>query len=862
MNISALLAFRSLKKNKVRTLTTSLGIVLSIVLITTIIILVFSLMSSLIATTEATYGSWHVSVMNATDDQIDTIKENVKINRMAFLNDDGYSTIETTVNEKKPYIQINSATSSFFEMLPITLLDGSFPTNNREIIIPAHLAMDYKEYGIGNKITLTIGKRYSNNEEQLTQNSGYLGIENEGIANFFETNDYLIVGICEQLAFLEHDMSPGYSIIRFSEQIISANKLTYFKLEAPKNGISQIEKYVSEENIVYNNDLLSVLGAKEGENIANTMLVLVIALVIIVELASFILIHNSFMIVSNEKVKQYGLLFSVGATRKQIIYTLLFEAIYYCLILVPIGILCGIGFVLLSLKSIGSLIAQTSYLNIIFTLNINIIPLLIIALISVFLIITSSLLPAIKSTRQPIISTIRENKEINIKFRKKNRENNYKGNIERELSIKNFFRHRKRFYYLIFSLMFSTVLFVSAGSYCSYANSWLKESMDVVEYDIECHASNENIYYSISEIYNPLSTLGGVDESGWFSTMYAGIIELNSNIFSEDAFVYLKERGINTVEMQYVFVSDDKFETLIKNTKRDKNDYLDKSNLKVLVTANLSTYRMSNDSVITENIDFFKYKNFASTLFYMNNDNRGNYYSSPDQNYKDNSRPILLNFDMIEKDDLIFELSSFKDADGIFSIIPISMLDSYTEEPPEFLQMFFKANDHKGVFALMEKFITEKNLDVYLADITSGYEVQENTIGLIDIFSKIFILIISIITLLNAFNTTLANLMIRRREFAIMKSVGMSNKSLINMLSFESCLVGGVSLGGGLVFSAIISYILKMSFSSGKLKFFLPLNHILIAVAGIILILLTTLIYAAIKMSSDNIIESIRSETN
>ena len=58
---------------------------------------------------------------------------------------------------------------------------------------------------------------------------------------------------------------------------------------------------------------------------------------------SILLIYNAFSISVSERTKQFGLLSSIGATKRQLLRSVLFEALFLSVIGIPLGILAGIA---------------------------------------------------------------------------------------------------------------------------------------------------------------------------------------------------------------------------------------------------------------------------------------------------------------------------------------------------------------------------------------------------------------------------------------------------------------------------------------------------------------------------------------
>ncbi|MDR3186524.1 MAG: FtsX-like permease family protein [Christensenellaceae bacterium] len=857
MSIIALIALRSLKKNKSRTTATAVGIFLSILLMTAIIVLVMSLLSSLIVTTIASKGDWHFFTWNIPSEQVNFVLETGKVQETATIYNVGYAAIVNPSNERKPYIHHSAVSMSIFQMLPIILINGRLPQNPNEVLLPTHFANDYKDIKIGDSIVLSFGKRCSIAGDELSQNSNYMGTSNEGIEQLGESKIYYIVGITEEINFIENDFSPGYTILSLDTNAGFDNKVVYYRLNNPKANFYAVTSIVSETNIAYNNDLLSVQGIVGKENLRGSIVAMAVVLMLIITVASSSLISNSFMISVSERIKQYALLCSIGATKKQIIQTVVYEALFLSTFLIPLGLACGIGCVALSLSSIGKLVSASSYLNLVFKLNVNALAVASIVIFGVSLILLSAFLPALQSVKKHIIATIRQNDEIKIRKEKALKPKKEKS-IEAELVGKNFQRFNKKYRYVIFSLVCSMVLFVATSSYCSYATIWINESMELLDYDIVCNTYYD-VYKSINNVYLPLSEIVGVSDSGWFSSVDAGWIVFDNSALTDSASQYYSERNEAKETIQYVFVDDLRFISLMTKLHKDVSKFMNKNEMRAIILANIDAIRISGNDYTTETIDVFIDKTVSFDINYMNNDNRQEYYSNPDADFLDYSKRISITADVISRKNLSVELSNLSQASGIYAIIPLTMLDAFADDIPQMVQMFFKAQNHKTVFNRMEKFLTSNNVDAFLDDVTIGYEMQQNTIAMVNIFSKVFIIVVSMVMILSVLNTTLASVLIRKRDFVILRSIGMSIRSFVKTMLYEYSLYGAVSIILGLSLSFLISWILKFSFSA-SMKFILPINNIVIALLSIIFILAASMTYAIYKILTDNIIDSLKTE--
>ncbi|NLC17535.1 MAG: ABC transporter permease, partial [Clostridiales bacterium] len=569
----------------------------------------------------------------------------------------------------------------------------------------------------------------------------------------------------------------------------------------------------------------------------------------------------------SEKIRYYGLLFSLGATKGQIIKTVLYEALFLSIIIIPLGIACGIGVVFLSFNSIAKIIASASYVDLIFRLDVNIFSLLIIAAFSVILAVISSIGPALKSAKKTVISAIRQSDDISLKSKTKPKKYRHIKSIERDLVIKNLSRFRKKYRSIIFCLVLSMVLFVSANTLCVYADIWINESAQFLDYDIVCNASYEDFFQTIDTVYLPISKLNGIDEAGWFASMEAGFLPIDYEKISEKADNYYQEKNTGIEMFNYIFMDDVRFSVLAAQLDKDLSLYTDKNNLRVITLAALEIYHKDKDKI--EMIQIFEQESIELNLRYMSQadweEYWQDYFESDEPNFDENNylnygQNISVVADVYSRYyNLPMELSILKEAVGAHMIIPISMLEEFSQDRPQTVRMFFKAKNHKQVFDKIKTLAEKNNWDAYFDDVAVYYEFQKNLVTTVTIFSRIFILVVATILALNVFNTVISNMLIRNREFAILRSVGMTRRSFYKIIFYECAFYSLVSIAIGLALSVLISLLLKDSFGI-PMAFILPVKEIIIAALAIAVILAISTLFAARRILSSNIIESIKTE--
>lgn len=519
------LAFISIHKNKIRTLSTALGITLAVMLMTVVVIIATSISASMIAGASEKYGSWHVMSEEITQQQLDDMQADKMIDSVCYVCNFGYMQLDFPIDSSKPYIHVADVTLNFSEFLSCELITGRMPKNSNEIVISSQFFADYPEKGINSLIEFTIGKRIASvTGEILWQNSSYLGTDKEYIQSSGETVRYTIVGIVENVDSIEYKFSPGYTFLTCGVNNIQEDTKVYIKLDNLSSNFSKLENYLSEDKIIYNTNLLNYLGVSGGENLQNILNSIVAVLIVIIGAAAFILINNSLMTSSDERSKQFGVLNSIGMTRAQTTFMFMTEVCVTGFISVIAGIMIGVVFASLSFNAMGGLIAKTSYLNLSLTVRVDIPYIIVVAIIAIVILIVAALYNALLQMRGTAIGKLRKTAEIKKPKDKKRGAHKSNRSIEWNIVLNSFLRYNKKYRYVIISLALSAVLFVSAGLFGEYANNYIKEIMPTVGYDISVVSRSDSLFKTIETQYNSLSALDEVNDSGWLCSVDAGLI--------------------------------------------------------------------------------------------------------------------------------------------------------------------------------------------------------------------------------------------------------------------------------------------------------------------------------------------------
>ena len=398
MNLLNRLTLKNLRLNKKRTLVTIIGIILSTALITGVATLVSSFRSTIIEYEKQDSGDYHYVFYNVPADDLKYIKNNRNVEDV-YLNEDlGYSLLDGSKNEDKPYLYLKAYSKGSIEKLGIELKEGRLPENDNEVVISSHIKSNGGvEYKIGDELDLKLGERISDGES-LDQGKA---LDEERSESFVLRNEknYKIVGIIERPNFdIEPYTAPGYTVltilnendikgslnvyVRYKDvkkhlattaQIIGIDEQVLKRISDPSNGMiseSDTEILGNAKYVFSKNDSLIRWENLEFKEATRNVLYTVSAIVIVIIIVTSVFcIRNSFEISITEKTRQYGMLASVGATSKQIRKNVLYEGLILGLIGVPVGILSGLIAIFVLLKVISHILKSFLGFEFIFTTN-------------------------------------------------------------------------------------------------------------------------------------------------------------------------------------------------------------------------------------------------------------------------------------------------------------------------------------------------------------------------------------------------------------------------------------------------------------------------------------------------------------
>lgn len=906
MNVFNKVTLESLKKNRTRTIVTIIGIMLSAAMICASTTLVSSMQNFVLRCAIHIDGDWYGAVYDAAYKDYEDIRDSDRVSSAAYAQVLGYAKIDSA-NERKPYLYVlgGDVASGYFETMPVHLILGTLPKDSTEIILPEHLTSNGKvNYTLGDTVTLDVGDRTLDGR-RLGQDTPVYTYDSETQVEIMsgerlentEPRTYTVVGIYERPTFEDYS-APGYTALTAADTK-SADQAPihcYFKLHKPA-GVYDFMKemgYTQEYRYAYNTKVLLYSGTAPFDSFLTAFYSLVAIIIALIVFGSVSLIYNAFSISVSERTRQFGLLSAVGATRKQLRRMVLFEALAVSIVGIPLGILVGIGGIGITLLLIGDKFFSIVRVNIPMRLCVSWQAVVIAAVIALVTVLISAWIPSKRATRVSAVEAIRQSMDIKVSGKPvRTSKLAYKlFGLPGVLAGKHYKCNRKKYRTTVVSLFMSIVLFVSAAAFTDYmmesAEGGLASDQFDLIYAAESDASSAMTPDALLELlfseqnvtggtYTKKQFLQGDISREYVTAMFADRFS-NFGMESEDRTP--KELGISGY---LYFVADAEFNRLLEKYNLKEADYYDRDKpLGIALDRNIELDRrlekyvtldtLKGDGCVIEGLYYVEIdgyyrkdsridENGNKVVLYQNRDNKSDIIELP---YGESFAKYTLRSEKTIEEAPFFVSRSTPVA--INMIYPYSMLESVVPEAAlnQFrnTEYFLTSSNHTASFENLAPMLTENGLSSrQLFDYAANAETDRNVVTIIRVFAYGFIVLISLIAAANVFNTISTNISLRRREFAMLKSVGMTQKGFRRMMNYECLLYGSKALLLGLPVSCGITYLIYRAVTTAyETSFHLPWAAIGIAVLSVFLVVFATMMYSMSKVKKDNPIDALKNE--
>lgn len=853
MNILNKLTNKYLKFNKKRTIVTIIGIILSGAMISTVTTLAVSFQDYLVRIEKSHVGDWESRFENVIYKDAKYIENNNNFKDKFLSNNAGMAKINFA---KEEYMHIKAYEKGGISRVGLNLEKGRLPENENEIVL-SETALDglENEPKIGDKITVDLGRVFLEGED--------ITYKTKIICDEFKkekTKTYRVCGIIKQPRFEgEEQYTAGVTILnrenlKDDESIdiyVTANKTRqiYEKTEevAEKLGVFTIlEDGTKKYNVKYNRDVLNYMGISDNSGFTESMLLVCGILILVIGIGSIVVIYNSFAISVSERKKQFGMLSSVGATKKQIKRSVLHEGIILGSIGIPLGIFSGILGIGITLKIVGKLLETVvdNLQGIELKLIISVPAIIIAAILIAITIFISVIIPAKRASKISPIDAIRQSNDIKIKKGKLKTPKFIEKicGIEGTIALKNLKRSKKKYRTTVISLTISVILYITVSGFTGYMFEGFDELYKTIPADISISEYSKD---GISEIDTQLDEMQGFESYIRISTVPGNLYITKDNINSDTK----KELEKNSKMKDLYFEEDGKFQINVSLKGMDSKSYeefLKKEKI---------------DELKDNEVILYDYVNGLKTVGVQ-------YYIT---NYKKDDKLVIEQENTEKQDEFIIKKVIQEAPLGIENYNGITLIAN--ENTIKRLQKENKYRYDTSYIQLSDKDKQElktkvedwknknKKQMINYIDIEEEIKSTKNLKLIIQIFLYGFIVLISLIGISNIFNTISTNIALRRREFANLKSIGMTDKQFRKMLDLECVFYGTKALIYGIPIGIIICILMNKSFSGiANFLFKLPWFSIITSIIAVYLIVFITMMYSSRKVKKENIIDILRGQ--
>lgn len=877
------LTLKNLRLNKVRTIVTIVGIMLSAALITVVSGMALSGRQTMIDGQTAWSGNYDVALDIIDTAKIDKIRQNRNVENAFYKERLGFSKATVADNAEYGYAVTAISKNAFDGCFKLKFKKGSFPTNSNEAVVTgAFKNTDGKDVKVGDKITLELGVLKSTDGKVLGE-SELLDLSpkrfKESKITDKKQKTYTITGIIENpntselnnpsscfgIYTVSDEKSPVEAIrtkhmnklyIAYTPQsegdyLQNTADILGFKADdmshVISDEISPEDQQTSGINAYeFNSILLSMKGYSGSEGTNVMIFSLAVIIIIIVMLASVFVIRNSFAISITEKTSMYGMLASVGATKRQIRRNVLFEGFILGLIGIPLGILLGLGVnaILITILNsvLGDVLSGAKFVFV--TPTIPIICAIVLSAVTIF---CSSFFIALRASRIPPLVAIRGNKDIKVKNNKPYRTSKLTKKlfgVGGEIASKSLKRSRKKYRTTVISIVVSVAMFIAVSAFMDYGMTFTDHYYGNTDYSYMVSGIDANQAQTIEKMPEIENYLTVGLQYGYVSA------DVPVNECGEN-FLYDNADGTKSFSVEFLEFEHDTFVQICRELKLDYN----KVKGGVLVYSEVTPYNMENMEGTGEPMKLFG-KTAPTKFIVYGNDDNGNELIAGKLKVSSVFDEIPKSADSVIGEGTIFGQGLIIGEQGVIS--------PQLGEHGCYITLYANTSDHTSLTSRIESMSGTGDSESYISIYDSEEIVRQfNAVMLIvGIFVYGFIGVISLIGLTNIFNTISTNMQLRSKEFASLKSIGMTKKEFNRMIRLESLMYGIKSLIIGIPLGIAGVFAIFSAFSNGNvpMSFVFPWKAILISIAAVIIVVWLIMKYSISKVNKQNIIETIRND--
>lgn len=864
MNIVNKLTLRQLRLNKKRTLVTVIGTIISAAMITAVAVLALSFVDLMQRGEIKKNGEWHAKYLDIDMNQLSRLQEDGEIKTIILNKELGYSILPGSQNKNKPYLYLKEFSREGYEHFPIELTQGRLPEKTDELLVSEAVITNARvDYQLGDRISLMIGQRQGTMEGQVLDQSMSLLWEDGKLSEQLVGNterSYTIVGFIKT-PYDEYSWAPGYTVLTLMDEQAAAGEGNFDAFVIYKTVTNHLfdhaQKLLPESSIEFNNMLLRYYGVVKDDQVRSMLFILSGIIICIIMIGSISLIYNAFAISVSERSRYLGMLSSVGATKRQKRNSVFFEGAVIGVISIPLGIAAGYLGLGITYLCINPIVMNAMYVEVGLRLQLYPVTILLAVLVTGLTILISTYIPARRASNVTAIDAIRQSTDIRIK-RKQVRTLKITRKvfgIEGDLGLKNLKRNHKRYQATVFSLIISMMLFLVVTDFTDSVKKSLIMTQDGINYDVYTIVSADHEKEKKS-ILGQITSLNNATEISRIDKMIASTWIEESDI--ADFLEVYREEFVTDGKYPYtvyIHILEDKaLQTYAKEVGADFATLTDVSDPSVILIDGITYKDVSTDQYVKSKA--LKTKTGRKLTMKLGDTVAG--------------RPTDLGTVKIGllTDQLPMGVHSTGNEAEVNVVISRRVADKLLQgrekEASSWTStyVFYNSKKPEKLQAELEAVQNTVGMDrMYIRNLYSFRQNEKQMVLMMSVFTYAFLILITAICVANIINTISTSIALRKREFAMLKSVGITPKGFNKMLNFESIFYGIKALCYGLPVSIGVMYLTHRALMiSFRFPFELPIKSMLMVVVAVFVIVGTSMLYSSSKVKKENIIDALKQE--
>lgn len=854
MKIINKLTWRHLWVNRRRTVITLFGIIISVAMVTAVFTSVGSLMRSLSDITAAYDGAWHAQYMNLQDKDVQTLSKQKNVKTIGLLADIGQMDCNTKEDSGRNETSIIAGNQNLFAINKMKPAAGRLPNNTRELMVTkSYLQRNKLNWKVGDTVTVQTAS-YPTGAQEAEATGGEPIVENRTftVCGILEVQNQL-TGMNSAFCGMDDTVAGGYTAqVQFShlgsntpKDIKAAAKAVYGK--AVNNEWSDLYT-IHADYLMYN-------GVQMSDEVTQALYGFVAIILLIIILASVFMIYDSFAVSYQQRARYLGMLASVGATRTQKRGSVYFEGFILGCIGIPIGILCGIGGIAVTLRALSDSFMKTVMVATGDSIRLRAVVdwkiIVFSVLISALTIFISAWIPAHRASKITPIEALRQTNTVKVKKAKKLKTSRLRQKLfgfEDVLAVKNYKRNAKRSRTVVLALAVSVILFLTTTNFTSMLTTMVDSEYDGMQFDVyeSVNSSDGPLSVDLVEKLNKeVSRMPGIESIRICADNQMLVDGLDKQLTAEAKKANMG-RSVNVLG-----VDNDTFAALAKEAGIDPSVCQDDKIPTGILINRVQVPTVEKQSLVLNPLQG-SLAGQTLTGSMEGYDSEGNeLYAKYTAKVAAQMNKEASNLGSFMRPTLVVPMHSY--LVHFPSVLAERNIVSYA-------RYYITAQDHDRVYTEVSDLLNDtEGISHNGYDATAQAETMRALRIVVMTFGYGFITLITLISVMNIINTVSSGMEERRREFAMIKSVGMTPRSFKKSIYLENIRYGVMALVWGLPVSLGLDFLMyKILGGSFDYGYTFRWYYYLAAALAVFAVIGVALLYALDKIKKDNIIETLK----